>query len=279
VISVGNISSGGTGKTPFVLALIRYFLSRGQEVAVVLRGYAQKSGLSDEAELYRQALSEHLVFETPDRRVGLSLAKEAGAAVVLLDDAFQHRRVHRDLNLVLLDLTRPPWQDHILPWGFLREGMSALKRSDGVILTRCEQVSNECVQVAVERVQKQDQSVPIFEARTEFRTVENGLGDHVLGCQRVYLVSAIGHPENFKASASAAGHMILGEQWFPDHHHFTKAEMLECLDAAEKMSARVMMTSKDAVKWALHKDRILILQIGLHFDWEAFAGAYSEIVE
>ena len=142
VISVGNIAVGGTGKTPVVQWLIDYLRENGKNPAVVARGYkAGADGENDEA-----AMLSAPVFCDPDRYRGGTQAITAGHDCLIMDDGFQHRRLHRDVDLVCLDASRPTGhrsarQPRTLPLGLFREGYKALSRADAVVLTRCEQAS------------------------------------------------------------------------------------------------------------------------------------------
>jgi tetraacyldisaccharide 4'-kinase len=268
VISLGNLSSGGTGKTPVGLAMVRDLKARNIRVGVVLRGYGKKEGLSDEAELYRKVLATGEVFETPDRRDGLTRAKQAGLEWVILDDAFQHRRVSRQADIVLIDATRPPWDDHLLPWGFLREGERALQRADAVVLTRTEQVSEVLLAEIKNKVSKHVSVARTFSASTRvIRWVDlQGIPSH--GHSKAYLVSAIGNPENFSRTAKQSGVEVVGKRWFNDHHHFSESEMMECSKAAKALGAVILMTSKDAVKWHHDPADAFVLDIGVELPWD-----------
>ncbi|MDF1839496.1 MAG: tetraacyldisaccharide 4'-kinase, partial [Planctomycetota bacterium] len=148
VISIGNLSVGGTGKTPFVEWMIRHFQGQGVHLGILARGYGRKSGelLNDEGRMLADAFPDVLQEQNPDRVAGALRLLDRKADAVVLDDGFQHRRLHRDLDIVLMDATRPfglPAPDAggepvkaFLPRGFLREGTRALKRAHCVVLTR-----------------------------------------------------------------------------------------------------------------------------------------------
>lgn len=144
VISVGNLSVGGTGKTPATLLLVRLLRERGHQPCVAMRGYAKHAGVSDEAAEYRAAFPDLPMVVQPNRTDGLLalFASETGSRVdcVLLDDGFQHRRIARQLDIVLVDATRSPFQDYLLPRGWLREPVESLRRAHAVIITHTESV-------------------------------------------------------------------------------------------------------------------------------------------
>lgn len=144
VISVGNLSAGGTGKTPMVMKLATALLEAGHHPCIAMRGYKAAAGRSDEAEEYRARLVNVPVVAQPDRISGLRalFATEVGrdVDVVLLDDGFQHRRLARDLDIVLVDATRSPFEDRLLPAGYLREPPASLERAQAVVITHAEAV-------------------------------------------------------------------------------------------------------------------------------------------
>jgi len=138
VISVGNLTVGGTGKTPMVLYLAERFLAEGKRVGVLTRGYRSSSGKSDEVEMLRQRLGDRVVFGVgADRYVeGSRIEKETGVDVFLLDDGFQHLKLARDVDIVLWDGTKKFQRQWMLPAGSLREPISAIGRADMLVITR-----------------------------------------------------------------------------------------------------------------------------------------------
>jgi tetraacyldisaccharide 4'-kinase len=144
VISVGNLTVGGTGKTPFVIWLAKWFRERGVQVALISRGYGQKQGLNDEAREIAAQLPAVPQWLNPDRVAAARQAiRQHQAEVLLLDDAFQHRRIARDLDIVLIDALEPFGFGHLLPRGLLREPVESLKRAHVVALSRADAVSVE----------------------------------------------------------------------------------------------------------------------------------------
>jgi tetraacyldisaccharide 4'-kinase len=259
-LSVGNLHAGGTGKTPLILAMLKLLETRSVRACVLLRGYGSEGGVSDEAEMYVKQCGADAVFVGSDRRANLEKAKQAGFECAILDDAFQHRRAHRDANLVLIDATRSPLEDHLLPAGFLREGMGALRRADEVWLTRVEQ---SC-EVTLEKIKEAvlDHGLEAYHVKTQvegLRPFYSSLAK-LEGGSKVFCVSAIGHPENFKSTTASAGFSVVGQKWFPDHHHFSEEEQLDVLRRAKALGAVVVLTSKDAIKWTA-EGPIYVLEI------------------
>ena len=152
-ISVGNITTGGTGKTPVVRWLAERLQEQGRRPAVLMRGYRSEGGISDEQSLLQQQLPEIPVIANPDRVRGAADAtqKQNDIDTFILDDGFQHRRVHRDFDLVLIDATAPFGFGHILPRGSLREPLSGLRRANALLITRSSQVDvNRLKEIEVE---------------------------------------------------------------------------------------------------------------------------------
>ncbi len=139
VISVGNITAGGTGKTPMVEYLCRRLCTAGWRPAIVSRGYGARAGPNDEALLLAANLPAVPHVQEPDRVAGAREAIERhGCDIIVLDDGFQHRRLRRDLDLVLIDCTNPFGYGYLLPRGLLREPLAGLRRADAIVLTRAE---------------------------------------------------------------------------------------------------------------------------------------------
>ena len=142
VISVGNLTLGGTGKTPLVAWLARWFRQRGVRVTIISRGYGAEAGAqNDEALELEQTLPDVPHVQNPDRVAAAKMAiEEFDCQLILLDDAFQHRRIHRDLNIVVVDALEPFGFGHVFPRGALREPLAGLRRSDVVVLSRADLV-------------------------------------------------------------------------------------------------------------------------------------------
>ena len=142
VISVGNLTLGGTGKTPLVEWLARWFRQRGVRVTIISRGYGAEAGArNDEALELEQKLPDVPHVQNADRVAAAKMAiEEFDCQLILLDDAFQHRRIHRDLNIVVVDALEPFGFGHVFPRGALREPLSGLRRADMVVLSRADLV-------------------------------------------------------------------------------------------------------------------------------------------
>lgn len=256
VISIGNLTAGGTGKTPASLAVVAALRALGRTPAILARGYRGINGINDEAQL----AGDTPVWCDPDRHASGTRALAAGADCLVLDDGFQHRRLQRDLDIVLLDATRPWGRDDgkagaVLPLGYLREGRRALRRAGLLWLTRTDLVSPD----RIAQLRRQLAGLaPIVEERTSSVTLRplalsTGEREPVSAWhgRRVVLASGIGHPAAFAALAQAQGLQVVACHRFPDHHHFTAAEAERLNHAARAADATLVMTGKDAVKLAV----------------------------
>ncbi|HEY4817180.1 MAG TPA: tetraacyldisaccharide 4'-kinase [Candidatus Acidoferrum sp.] len=245
VVSIGNLAVGGTGKTPMVIWLAERFLAEGKRVAILSRGYRGSGKTSDEIELMRDRLQGRALFGVgKDRYIEGKHLESAGVDIFLLDDGFQHLRLARDVDIVLVDSTRPLRQQSILPAGRLREPSSALQRADLVVFTRTEQSNS-----TVSAIQKFPQ-MPIYPSTTKLL----GFRDHASGAallsscpDPVFAFAGIGNPEAFFADLERWSVRVVGRKAFRDHHCYTRRELEELRTAAQSLGAKALMTTeKDA---------------------------------
>ncbi|MCG8653237.1 MAG: tetraacyldisaccharide 4'-kinase, partial [Pirellulales bacterium] len=205
VISIGNLTTGGTGKTPVVCKLAGWFRQRGIRVAIVSRGYGrqQQGDSNDEAMELHARLPDVPHVQDPDRVAAVAVAvQELESQVILMDDGFQHRRLHRDLEIVVIDATCPFGYDYLLPRGLLREPVENLSRADLVLLSRCQSVTEETLEAIQTRISQANASVPIVRCDHQTRAILEH-PDRIrpveeLAGKDVAVVSAIGNPEAFE---------------------------------------------------------------------------------
>ena len=264
VVSVGNITAGGTGKTPVVRWLAEQLVARGRRPAVLLRGYGQRGAtFSDEQQLLQSYLDGVAVIANPDRRAGAVAAVEQQPQtdVILLDDGFQHRKVRRDVDLVLINAADPFGFGHLHPRGLLREPMRGLARAHAIVLTRCDAVQPDELK-RIENVVRShvDPSVPVVctaHQMTGLRraaTPPSGRVDeplHWLTGRRFFSFSGIGSPASFHDQLVRAGGQPGGSRAFRDHHEYSEADVVGLSRDAAAAGAEVLLTTeKDWVKLA-----------------------------
>lgn len=271
-LSVGNLSAGGTGKTPLVAYLVRELARKGHRPAVLLRGYRSSRPVggkaarpaigdvtpwSDEAAELEQrvhGLGGVVVRPDPDRvRAAEGILREHPSTdVFVLDDGFQHRRVQRDLDIVLISVRRGLCGGRLLPRGLLREPPEGLSRADVVVLTRVEpDADTSCLEAEVRRYIRAE--TPVLRCRHEVGGLDSLDGERFsttrLAGRRVFLVAAIGDPAAFARTVSTLDADIVGQWWGPDHHRYTPDDWAEIGRRARAAGAGVLLTTgKDATK-------------------------------
>ena len=264
VVSVGNLSVGGTGKTPVVAWLAQRLVALGEAPAIVSRGYGGTAGpgplvvsagdgprldaraAGDEPLLLARAVREAIVVVGSDRVEGARTAASMGATVVLLDDGFQHRRLARDLDVVLLDGRRPFARRRLLPAGILREPPSSLRRAGVVLLTRLE--SADVAASAKELVRRTGFQGPIVRAGHAAAGFVGRDGRAVKPPDRVVAFCGIGDPERFRADLQAGGVTVLAFHAFRDHHVLSAPEIRRLADESRRLGAPLATTEKDLVR-------------------------------
>jgi tetraacyldisaccharide 4'-kinase len=257
VISVGNLTTGGTGKTPLVIALCRELMERGESVAVLARGYGAPADgeLNDELRMIESALPGVALHPGKDRVARAREAVEAGATCLVLDDGFQHRRLARDLDVVLLDATDPWGTGHLLPRGLLREPRRALARGDVLVLSRAELKGGAELAALEEAARSAGFSGPTLRMFVQPAHLERLHPDPAplelseLSGQGVLLACGIGNPNAFAATVATLGARTSQLFPFPDHHAYDVEDVYALEELASRRAVRhVLITSKDAVK-------------------------------
>ncbi|UOQ71122.1 tetraacyldisaccharide 4'-kinase [Hymenobacter cellulosilyticus] len=265
VISVGNLRAGGTGKTPHVAWLVRELQVLGQQPAILSRGYGRRTRGYVEADAtataatigdeplqhYQDFQGQVPVVVCENRRTGLEklFRQEPPPTVVVLDDAYQHRRVQPTLNILLTEQQRPFYQDYVLPAGRLRESRGGARRADAVIITKCAPDLTASQQAAsAARVRRYTRSaVPVL-----FSAYRYGAPVAVGGAARVespevVLLTGIAQPGPLREYLAGAGYQITHHAAFADHHTFTAAD-IAAVAGQLRPGQSVFTTQKDAVR-------------------------------
>ena len=272
VISIGNLTSGGTGKTPLVEWTARELASLGRKVCILTRGYGRNNSarqviasngkeiLADVAETGDEAfmLSERLrgqaaVICNADRVSAAAWAiKNLGSDVFVLDDAFQHQQVARDLNILAIDATNPWGNRRSLPAGILRESIEELSRADCVIITRADLADSRGVQDEIEKIHP---GMPVLLSQMRLtQLLEVATNIPLLDPEEIRALPAgafcgLGNPDSFFQLLQRAGYSLTYQRSFRDHHNFTQADVDLIVRAALSEGVRALLTTaKDAAK-------------------------------
>ncbi len=308
VISVGNLTTGGTGKTPVVAFLANWFRDAGVNVGLLSRGYkslgtasggcqppdalegsavrvtSNTSGASRPPLAEANDNDEKLVLDQlcpgvphwlgPDRIDSSKRAlTEAGCELLILDDAFQHRRLHRDLDIVLIDATCPWGYGHCLPRGLLRESVSAIERADLVLIARTELVSAEELTAIRTVLVRHDHVGSVVELAFRPTGLINSAGEtrslNDLAGSRAVAFCGLGNPTAFEQTLQRLGLNVVGFHTFPDHHHYAASDWERLASQPEVGDADLVLTTlKDLVKiraTALCGRPLWAVQIGTDF--------------
>lgn len=279
VISVGNLTTGGTGKTPLVMELAQHLLDRGRRPGILSRGYRggvhpderaakppdadRAAVLSDETWMMQRHFGSNVRLGVGADRYahGLRLEKE-GVEWFLLDDGFQHLRLARDADILVIDARDPFGSGHLLPAGRLREPKSAMRRADIIVITRSEHAP------AVESVIRRYTPAPIFYAVTELKEVYlegRGAGDvrtpDWLG-KRMFVFCGIGNPAAFVENVAHWGMDVAGHMAFRDHHRYSTGDLAAIERRATAAGAEALIcTEKDSYNLGLARPRALPLYV------------------
>jgi len=247
VISVGNLTVGGTGKTPMVLCLAEKFLAEGKRVGVLTRGYHGTSGTSDEVEMLRQRLGDRVVFGVGANRYaeGSRIEKESGVDIFLLDDGFQHLKLARDVDIVLWDGTKKFQRQWMLPAGSLREPISAIGRADMLIITRKTAGPDRD-----EGATRATGDELVFTAQTRllgFRkagAAETPKSLEQLEDGPFFAFCGVGNPDAFFADLRRWNVNVEGKMSFIDHHRYTADDWARLTHAAHTAGATAFVTTE-----------------------------------
>jgi tetraacyldisaccharide 4'-kinase len=292
IISIGNLTFGGTGKTPFTLWLGSWLLENQKRVMVLTRGYKGKlensSGIiragrrlgfnpneyGDEASLLARRLKNATIVVGKNRSANLDFFFESEKPdVVLLDDGHQHLKLGRDLNIVLFDSTMPFESYKVAPSGYMRENFQALQDTSVVVFTRADQVDEEKIERLKEKINPYMSKDAIF-VRMKYQA--SGLYDlgyrkkfdlSDLKDKKVIAVAGIASPGSFYKILEENGAELVEKISYPDHHYFKPTEMEDILAKAAHHEAIVVTTEKDMVKMRriVDDNRIVYLEISTSF--------------
>ncbi|MCC7308829.1 MAG: tetraacyldisaccharide 4'-kinase [Acidobacteria bacterium] len=273
-VSIGNLTAGGTGKTPLVELTARILVENGEKVCILSRGYGRTeprrrvivsdgeklladaaTGGDEPVELARKLFGQAIVIADADRVGAAAWAREQfGITAFVLDDAFQHRRAKRDLDIVCIDATDPWGNGHVLPAGTLREPLKNIRRAGLVVVTRADLVGS--VDPVVKQLRECGMDAPVVFASAKIRGltkfadgIASDLDDSRLCATHALTFAGIGNPSSFRKLLEKENLDIKGFEIFRDHHRYTQADISSLEQKARSLSASCLLTTaKDAVK-------------------------------
>ncbi|MFQ5963662.1 MAG: tetraacyldisaccharide 4'-kinase [Candidatus Scalinduaceae bacterium] len=274
VISIGNITTGGTGKTPLVEFSARYLQKKGKIVAILSRGYGEqvlqttkgnltaednnfKIGkfVNDEYLILKENLKDEPILLGKDRvQTGEKAIRDYDANCLILDDGFQHLRMKRDLDIVVIDSLNPFAGESLIPRGSLREPIKNLKRADLFVLSHCNQSDENTIKLIYKKLNQINSEIPVCESIHEPVYIENindssKLETEWLRGKRVYGLCAIGNPESFASTLKELGVDLIRFLPFHDHHYYTQEELDSVITEAKSLGVdAIVVTQKDLVK-------------------------------
>jgi tetraacyldisaccharide 4'-kinase len=265
-VAIGNLTVGGSGKTPIAIWTARYYVSRGLVPGILLRGYG-----ADEVLVHQHAVPEAQVVADPDRAAGAERALARGAQVLVLDDAYQRLDVHRDLNVAVVSAETTRAVRWPLPAGPWREGLRALNRADAVVITRKRASADAARTLAADL--RERIAGPVAIAHLGLHYVEGMVSGKrhpasTLAGKRVVAASGIADPDAFVAQTKATGAAVQVATW-KDHHDYRDEDVAWLVHAARRAD-HVVITQKDAVKlrnrWPTTVPEPLVAMLDL--EWE-----------
>lgn len=280
VISIGNLTLGGSGKTPLAILVAGILVKAGHPTALLSRGYGRSfrrqmqflppqtdisdpvSNLGDEPALIHRAIPSLWMGIAGNRyRAGLKIAALQPGTIFILDDGFQHRKLHRDLDLVILDPTQPLMANSVFPRGSLREPIEGIRRSR-VVLINSASPANKCTET--ERIVRSIhpdarifhclQKIDRLISFPDWKSTRANAAAEPPG-NSAFLAAAIGNPGRFRRDVEQSGIEVKGARFFRDHHPLSLSEWIQCAREARDVNASfVLTTEKDAIKTSLTPD-------------------------
>ncbi|MEZ6139167.1 MAG: tetraacyldisaccharide 4'-kinase [Zavarzinella sp.] len=272
VISVGNLTVGGTGKTPCVELVCRILTEAGLTTTILSRGYGNETGRNDEALLLEENLPDVPHLQGKNRvELAQTAIEELETEVIVLDDGMQHRKLHRDCNIVLLDTT-DEGMGHLFPRGTLREPLYQLKRASIILLTHCDSGHTETMFQKL--AEQYAPGVPVFRSThqpVELLNGESSESPQLLSGKEVAAFCGIGNPESFRTTLQHLGCQVVQFREYPDHYAYQKTDIFSLQEWVKKLppDMPVITTQKDWVKIRLNGisgHPLYALRVGLEID-------------
>jgi tetraacyldisaccharide 4'-kinase len=296
VISIGNLTLGGTGKTPAVIAVAQEAKKRGHNPCILTRGYRGKAidisfvsrgegpllsplEAGDEAYLMAETLKRVTIIKGKDRfKAGIAAFDNAQLAIVnlqgptlfILDDGFQHWKLHRDVDVLLVDATNPFGNGRLFPEGIMREPFRAMKRAHVIVITKADMAAQGVITEVTRKIKQYNQEAPIFTASHKPAGLINASGKSrgldTLRGNEIYVFSGIANPSYFHATLTSAGARIVRSMNFRDHYIYSRKDLDKIKSEAAGLD--IVTTEKDLVKLRELDlpDNLSALKIGFSID-------------
>lgn len=280
IICIGNIVAGGSGKTPAVQYFVRKYLNEGKKVGVLSRGYKGKrdkdtmlvrnekeivtksSESGDEAYLHALNLQVPVVVSKDRYEGAVHLRDKCNVDFIIMDDGFQHRKLKKDKNIVLIDATNPFGGGEYLPKGRLRESINELKRADEIIITKSNYVKNDVVEMIKGRIKKYNKPilVAVFKENHFYNVKGEIFESDTIKNKNVLIFSSIANPKTFYDTVKKIGPEKIDEIKFADHHSYSEEEIEE-ISVESRNYDYVVTTEKDIVKVNRDIENLLVLKM------------------
>ncbi len=277
VISVGNITTGGTGKTPLVIWLCGLLEAKSLKCAVLTRGYKVRGGkIADEPVILAKSCPGAKVIADSNRVEGAKKAVgEFGAEVLVMDDGFQHRRLRRNLDIVAVDATCPFGFGRVLPSGMLREPAKSLRRAGAVVITRYDQVTDKQAGEVEKTIKRLAPDIAIAKAVHSHSYARAAKGQTLsiaeLKEKAIFAFCGIGNPDAFLGRITESGFNVVGSKVYNDHHDYSSDDIRDIYEQARSCGADLILsTQKDWVKTsllALQDEDIIFAYLGLELEF------------
>ncbi len=282
VVSVGNVTMGGTGKTPLTAAVVKRAVCRGVKTAIISRGYHAKPGeLNDEGKELTARIPECVYVQNPKRAqaaaVLCALEESSRPQLIVLDDGFQHRRLARQLDIVLVDALNPFGYNRICPRGFLRESLYSLRRAQCVVITRADRVEESDLKRIEEKILSYNRNLVLARAchRPGLLRRLSGQTDPLsaVAGKRVLAFCGLGNPDAFRQTVESLDCNVAAFKAYPDHHLYSASDEKEITARAEEVQAdAVVCTMKDFVKLSESMSHMPIPVYGIEIDMAFLSG-------
>lgn len=274
IISIGNITTGGTGKTPVTGYVVEMLQTHGYRPGIISRGYrADSSGMNDEYRVLKLLCPDVPHEQDRDRTAAAHrVIEKASVDCIVMDDGFQHRRLYRDIDVVLLDALNPFGYGFLLPRGLLREPVSSLGRAHIILITRADSVSGARLQEIEQQILRRTSGLQDRIFKVAFRATMlsdirgNKFDIRDAAGKRAFLMCGVGNPAAFAETCRAVGITVVDSQYFPDHHHYSDQDLSTVRARFVKSGSDLLLTTqKDLVKLPLSAVEFLAVELTVDF--------------